>query len=386
MRRAKAWVLAAAVVSVAAACGDGTVDTSRTPTEVVTTTEVETTITVARPASTTPPTTTASTTAATTTVSDVRTPLLVVTAPVPGAVVSSEWLRFTGLTEPDAALVAAGRYPVPVAADGSWSIVLRLRPGSNGAVFVATDPAGHQTEVRLTAVYTPPLVLAADGLGAATFGDPADTVVPMLVAVLGPPSSDITEPPPYTGQEVRWESPSAAAFIVVFEQSGSQYGFAGWELNGSNGLTGFDLATAEGITLGSTAADLLSAYPDTVFGGRVEPGCGDDWWTPSVFHVGRTDATGGGFASGLRGELQPAADPWARLDRALVDHGFPAVGDSCTDVMCANLFDAVQRSVGLPPTGWGLDRDTWLALGLPLPDDPTAPIALLRAGALCTTC
>jgi hypothetical protein len=253
-------------------------------------------------------------------------------------------------------------------------------------VFGATDPPGNQTEARLTVVYIPTLVLAADGLGAAAFGDPADTVVPLLIAALGPPSVDVAEPPPYTSRYLRWEGTGGATFFALFRQTGNQYLFAGWELNGVTGLTGFDLATAEGITLGSTAAELLATYPDTVFGGIPEPGCGDAGWIPSVFYIGDADTTDGGFGTGLRGQLQLAEEPWIALEQALVDRGFPAIPDSCTDVWCANVFDVVRRAVGLTPTGRGLDRDIWLTLGLPLPDDPTAPVTWLRAGALPGMC
>ena len=57
--------------------------------------------------------------------------------------------RFAGFTEPGATLTAAGRYPVEVAADGSWEIVLVLNPGGNVARFVAEDAAGNQTEINL---------------------------------------------------------------------------------------------------------------------------------------------------------------------------------------------------------------------------------------------
>jgi hypothetical protein len=63
--------------------------------------------------------------------------------------VTDRALRFSGTTEPGAAVVAAGRYPVEVAADGSWSIVLMLNPGGNVATFAATDAAGNVSEVRV---------------------------------------------------------------------------------------------------------------------------------------------------------------------------------------------------------------------------------------------
>lgn len=49
------------------------------------------------------------------------------------------------------------------------------------------------------------------------------------------------------------------------------------------------------------------------------------------------------------------------------------------------MFGEFQQSVGLE-VGCGLERETWLALGLPLPPDPDAPVQLLRAGQNVTEC
>jgi hypothetical protein len=68
---------------------------------------------------------------------------------MPGATVTESRYRFAGTTEPGASVMAAGRYPVEVDAGGNWSIVLILNPGGNVATFVATDPAGNTSEVRV---------------------------------------------------------------------------------------------------------------------------------------------------------------------------------------------------------------------------------------------
>lgn len=80
---------------------------------------------------------------------DTTPPLLEVTEPRPRATVTESQVRFRGVTEPGATVVAAGRYQADVAADGKWSIVLILNPGGNVATFVATDGAGNESEVRV---------------------------------------------------------------------------------------------------------------------------------------------------------------------------------------------------------------------------------------------
>ena len=69
----------------------------------------------------------------------------------------------------------------------------------------------------------------------------------------------------------------------------------------------------------------------------------------------------------------------------MIDHWYPGGIECGGDVMCAEVFGEFQESVGLPDAG-GLDRATWLALGLPLPLDSGAPVELLRAGALIAGC
>jgi hypothetical protein len=78
-------------------------------------------------------------------------------------------------------------------------------------------------------------------------------------------------------------------------------------------------------------------------------------------------------------------DARAAVHQAMIDHGCRSGIDCGGDVMCAEVFGEFQESVGLPDAG-GLDRATWLALGLPLPLDPDAPVELLRAGTLITGC
>lgn len=82
-------------------------------------------------------------------------PRLAVTRPADGARVGERVLRFTGETEPGAA-VASGPYAATVGPDGRWSIVLVLSPGPNVARFTATDAAGNASTASVRVVYDPP--------------------------------------------------------------------------------------------------------------------------------------------------------------------------------------------------------------------------------------
>jgi hypothetical protein len=75
-------------------------------------------------------------------------PYLAVTWPPARYVVTDTAVRFEGWADPTSTVTASGRYPVPVASDGSWSMVLMLSPGGNTASFLAEDAAGNRTEVR----------------------------------------------------------------------------------------------------------------------------------------------------------------------------------------------------------------------------------------------
>jgi hypothetical protein len=81
---------------------------------------------------------------------DTTPPLLEVTSPSDGEHFSTKIVTFSGFTEPDATVKASGKFPAAVGPDGSWSVDLVLGPGANGVVFRALDPAGNESEVRLT--------------------------------------------------------------------------------------------------------------------------------------------------------------------------------------------------------------------------------------------
>jgi hypothetical protein len=89
-----------------------------------------------------------------TTIPDTTPPVLIVTYPASGQTLSHRLVEFEGSTEPGCTVLAAGRYPVHVASDGSWAVVLVLNPGGNVAVFEAMDAAGNRTEARVPVNYT----------------------------------------------------------------------------------------------------------------------------------------------------------------------------------------------------------------------------------------
>lgn len=236
------------------------------------------------------------------------------------------------------------------------------------------------------------VILRDDGLAVAEFGDPTVAVMPTLLDVLGTPEWDLTARMMYGCGEglceglertVRWWRPDEATFSVRFEQTEGDFEFVAWQLSGYGGRWTIGLATAEGVALGSTASELISVYPNADFGHFPEPGCGDAWWNPGEFRIGVNESDG---ARGLRGSVDHDWDVMLQsLNEALIAHGVPQGLDCDQDVMCADVFGEFQQSVGLP-VGGGLERSTWLALGLPLPPNSSAPVQVLRAGQEVTSC
>ena len=124
------------------------VNTVVTEPSTTTTTESPTT-TVTKP-SVLPPSTTSTTEA-----TDETAPTLSITFPENGATVTTETLRFEGITEPGS-IVAAGPYVADVDSEGRWSIVLLLNPGGNLASFTATDAAGNTAKASVSVTYDAP--------------------------------------------------------------------------------------------------------------------------------------------------------------------------------------------------------------------------------------
>lgn len=59
-------------------------------------------------------------------------------------------MAFSGCTAPDAGVLASGKFPAAVDANGAWSVDLVLSPGANGLVFTTTDRRGTVSEIRTT--------------------------------------------------------------------------------------------------------------------------------------------------------------------------------------------------------------------------------------------
>ncbi|GMQ92685.1 MAG: hypothetical protein BMS9Abin12_0162 [Acidimicrobiia bacterium] len=81
---------------------------------------------------------------------DTTPPPLEVTSPEDGAHLKTKIVTFSGITEPDASVTASGKFEALVDSNGSWSVDLVLFPGANGVVFRALDPAGNESQARLT--------------------------------------------------------------------------------------------------------------------------------------------------------------------------------------------------------------------------------------------
>lgn len=158
LRRTGPLVLGLLLALAASACGGDDAASTSTASP-FSTTLVETT-TIAPTTNATTTTTTASTTTTTSAppTGGVEEPelFLIITDPVNGQIVDSEWYDFRGSTAPGATVLAAGDIVVPVAADGSWTIRLRLVPGSNLATIVAEDEAGGRVIAQVQIVFEVP--------------------------------------------------------------------------------------------------------------------------------------------------------------------------------------------------------------------------------------
>jgi hypothetical protein len=138
-----------ATTQVADAPEEATTSLTETPTTTAATTVTEsTTTTIEAPVVETVDTTPAPKT-------DTTPPPLKVTSPDDGDTVTDRLVLFKGTSEPGAT-VRSGPYPADVDDDGSWSLLLTMSEGLNGAKFTATDAAGNTTSIRLVVTYDPP--------------------------------------------------------------------------------------------------------------------------------------------------------------------------------------------------------------------------------------
>ncbi|CAN5857364.1 hypothetical protein BH24ACT6_BH24ACT6_10310 [soil metagenome] len=146
------------------------------------------------------------------------------------------------------------------------------------------------------------VILAADGVGVAAFGDEPDAAVAAVTAILGEPTQDSGWVEPFTisacpGTEYR--RVSWGAFSLQFSDQSSKadgrrhlFGYEYGEV-GRTDATPAGLVTAEGIGVGSTVAELKSAYPG------VSVVAGEEGLSSSSFEVSE---------NGLAGLLTDATD------------------------------------------------------------------------------
>ncbi len=194
---------------------------------------------------------------------DIFPPYLRVWSPEDGAVVNERTIRFEGIADLAADLVAAGRYPVEIQPHGAWSIVLALEPGRNEATFTATDAAGNEAVRRVAVTYVVGGVLRPDGIGPVDFGTRAEDAMEALVGLFDPPT-----------QYVESGEHECSAFETrldhaTWEELGLRVVFTDWEgpLHlASWHVIGPGIATAGGIGWGSVVDEVRAAYPAATFG------------------------------------------------------------------------------------------------------------------------
>jgi hypothetical protein len=174
-----------------------------------------------------------------------------------------------------------------------------------------TSPAATSTPSTVEPSPTVGLVLRSDGLGVAGFGEPVDTALPELTSAVGsPPTGDSTT----TGEMPQGFGGTAVRFVVfgrltVIFSDGDYYRddgvmhFAGWTLAGTDPS---ELATPEGITLGSTVDDLRTAFGDQLRLPPTPDECSGDW----LFGVGPSEL---GFEGALSGPPTDGSSSVTRL-------------------------------------------------------------------------
>ncbi|HEV2070934.1 MAG TPA: hypothetical protein VGR26_14185 [Acidimicrobiales bacterium] len=164
-------------------------------------------------------------------------------------------------------------------------------PAATGTTAPAPPTSAPPTTVPVPAQ----VVLAPDGLGIVAFGDDGETVLAALAGVLGPPVDDRPLGSCPSGEADR---------LVQFAELAVLLGggrFVAWDVGPASGTLP-SLATAEGIGVGSSVAELRAAYGERL---RLDP---DDPFGP-VFEV--TTPSPGRLGGTLTGT--GPADPVATL-------------------------------------------------------------------------
>ena len=170
----------------------------------------------------------------------------------------------------------------------------------------STNPPQATTDATESQAFA----LRPDGLGVVSFGVSVDDTVSSLTAHLGDPTSftPATELQ-FTVDDLWSESDDGLGLVwdrrwhqtFCWEQLCTVFGgdtsdglfFTGWAMSPSNQGQGLDVtelapvpdvATREGIAIGSTVEEIVAAYPDiTFFTGEGASSLFDIGWTPSGF-------------------------------------------------------------------------------------------------------
>jgi hypothetical protein len=167
--------------------------------------------------------------------------------------------------------------------------LLRGAPAIGASFLLALGPVAAAQPMRPTRAVISARVLGPRGLGPVHFGTPKAKVVADLGGLFGKPSSGGIN----TGCGPRYSEVGWGEFVAEFRSgrfSGYRYLKGGWPLttpgsphrSSPSQLRGPYLATAKGISLGSTLGQLRSAYGQLRFAGV------DKWQVASgvVFVVG----------------------------------------------------------------------------------------------------
>jgi hypothetical protein len=136
--------------------------------------------------------------------------------------------------------------------------------------------------------------LRPDGLGIVAFGTPADQALAALEGLIGSPPAGECDRADWV---VYREWPDLGLAIGVSLPGWEQYDgvsrFVGWVYSGA--ASGPLLTTPEGVTVGTTLAELRAAYGDALVVHDDEPYCDGGSWSFNVLRPGTDDLALTGF-------------------------------------------------------------------------------------------
>ena len=191
---------------------------------------------------------------------DTTPPELSIATPTDGARFDVATIVFAGTSEPGA-IVTAGRYQADMADNGDWSIVLVLSPGSNRAVFTATDDAGNLTTAEVTVHYDEP-VPSTTTTTKPPKEETTTTTDPIVEFSANQQYGSCSTTPPF---DVFWGTAQPGTVVSV----SSEYGSGSVEANGDGGWeikVYFETAPANepfGVKVKSLATGAFKEFPFT---------------------------------------------------------------------------------------------------------------------------